>query len=314
MESRNRFAALQEAVESPEQDWGVDPKAPSKVPTDEAPALGVRHGRWGPRNCSTPDGGAGHALPDAEGVAKASAGQPVANPDRVGSCLLARSMNLGRFAAHPDCRRPRYDYFCVVDFECTCDEVNTKPHEIIEFPAVFVNAHTLDVDFEFHSFVQPSECPRLTAFCTHLTGIEQCQVDAARSLHVTLLEFEEFCIAHGLVAGRRAEGGMRTFCIATDGPWDVRKFLAPECERKRITGFAKTWQRVVNIRRLFRDHFKLERGGVQEMLGRVGLEFEGREHSGIDDSRNIARLLAVLLADGVDVCHNLEVRFGFFRS
>lgn len=44
------------------------------------------------------------------------------------------------------------------------------------------------------------------------------------------------------------------------------------------------------------------------MLTTVGLEFEGREHSGIADSYNISRLLAVLVAKGVDVRHNLEIR------
>lgn len=205
--------------------------------------------------------------------------------------------------------KPCYDFFCVVDFECTCEEVNTQPHEIIEFPAVFLNARTLDVEFEFHCYVRPTEHPRLSPFCTQLTGIEQSSVDAARPLEHVLREFEAFCATHGLVSSAHRVAGSRTFCIATDGPWDVRKFLAPECERKRIVGVARLWQNVVNIRRLFHDHFRLEKGGVTDMLAKVGLTFEGREHSGIADSRNIARLLAVLLAEGVDVRCNLEVYF-----
>ena len=41
--------------------------------------------------------------------------------------------------------KPDYSYYCVVDLECTCDETNTKPHEIIELPAIFVNAKTMQV-------------------------------------------------------------------------------------------------------------------------------------------------------------------------
>uniref|UniRef100_A0A7S4UPV6 Exonuclease domain-containing protein n=1 Tax=Alexandrium monilatum TaxID=311494 RepID=A0A7S4UPV6_9DINO len=205
---------------------------------------------------------------------------------------------------------PRYDLFCIVDFECTCDEVSKNPHEIIEFPGVFLNARTLCVEFEFHSFVRPTEHPRLTAFCTELTGIEQRSVDEASSLECVLCDFEHFCVEHNLKPGRQLWPGFRNFCVATDGPWDVRNFLQPECERKRILGFSSsTWQNVVNVRRHFRERFGLPSGGVKDMLAKVGLEFEGREHSGLADSRNIARLLAVLIADGLDVSHNLEVPF-----
>lgn len=40
-----------------------------------------------------------------------------------------------------------YDYICVVDFEATCEEGNPPEfiHEIIEFPIVLVNTHTLEI-------------------------------------------------------------------------------------------------------------------------------------------------------------------------
>ena len=40
-----------------------------------------------------------------------------------------------------------YDYICVVDFEATCEESNPPDfmHEIIEFPMVLVNTHTLEI-------------------------------------------------------------------------------------------------------------------------------------------------------------------------
>ena len=38
-------------------------------------------------------------------------------------------------------RQPQYSYYVVIDFEATCDEnSHNYPHEIIEFPAVLVNA------------------------------------------------------------------------------------------------------------------------------------------------------------------------------
>jgi 3'-5' exoribonuclease 1 len=42
---------------------------------------------------------------------------------------------------------PKQDYFVVIDFEGTCEEKNTADyvHEIIEFPAILVNARSLEL-------------------------------------------------------------------------------------------------------------------------------------------------------------------------
>lgn len=40
-----------------------------------------------------------------------------------------------------------YDYICVVDFEATCEENISRNfvHEIIEFPVVLIDTHTLEI-------------------------------------------------------------------------------------------------------------------------------------------------------------------------
>ena len=43
---------------------------------------------------------------------------------------------------------------------------------------------------------------------------------------------------------------------------------------------------------------KSEVRGMEEMLERCGLELQGKHHSGIDDSKNIARCIIHLLAIG----------------
>jgi 3'-5' exoribonuclease 1 len=35
------------------------------------------------------------------------------------------------------------------------------------------------------------------------------------------------------------------------------------------------------------------------MLGHFGMQFEGREHSGIDDTRNITRIVLKMMEEGV---------------
>ena len=68
-----------------------------------------------------------------------------------------------------------YDYLAVIDFEATCQENNTADykHEIIEFPIVLVDTAQRKIVDEFHSYVRPVLNPRLTEFCTTLTGITQ---------------------------------------------------------------------------------------------------------------------------------------------
>jgi 3'-5' exoribonuclease 1 len=50
---------------------------------------------------------------------------------------------------------PRQDYFVVIDFEGTCEKKTTTGyiHEIIEFPAILVNARTLELVCYFVSFI-----------------------------------------------------------------------------------------------------------------------------------------------------------------
>jgi len=45
------------------------------------------------------------------------------------------------------------------------------------------------------------------------------------------------------------------------------------------------------------------------MLDILGFAFEGHPHSGIDDARNIARILAQLIADGYSVYENEKLVF-----
>jgi inhibitor of KinA sporulation pathway (predicted exonuclease) len=69
----------------------------------------------------------------------------------------------------------------LVDFECTCDSQRREGfnHEIIEFPAILIDADTFVVKDVFHSYIRPTEEPILTEYCTQLTGISQTTVDAA---------------------------------------------------------------------------------------------------------------------------------------
>ena len=86
------------------------------------------------------------------------------------------------------CVDQRVDYFCVMDFEATCwedQDFKSVQSEIIEFPAVLLNAKSLVKEAEFHSYCQPIINPVLSEFCTSLTGITQVNGDGTISLPCT---------------------------------------------------------------------------------------------------------------------------------
>lgn len=65
--------------------------------------------------------------------------------------------------------------------------------------------------------------------------------------------------------------------------------------------FATKW---IDVRKLFSSFFRVRSGNLSGMLESLGLRFEGREHSGIDDAKNIARVLVQLIRDGCIVKYN----------
>ena len=194
---------------------------------------------------------------------------------------------------------PPFQYVCVLDVEATCDEfTNNYQHEIIEFPVVLVDLLAEDgpaAIAEFRSFVRPTVNTTLTEFCTRLTGITQGQVDSAPTLPEVLAAFEVWRIAKGL----EYTDENKNFAFAADGPFDLRFFLAGECTRKGIP-LAAYYAKWVNIKSMFAEFYNTRNLKIHKMLERQNLKFEGRLHSGIDDTRNIARILIKMRNDG---CH-----------
>lgn len=190
-----------------------------------------------------------------------------------------------------------FDHFVVVDFEATCERGRRiYPQEIIEFPAVLVDAATGRLVSAFRAYVRPRHHPRLTDFCRELTGIAQGNVDAGVGLAEALLRHDEWLRAAGVV-----EGGGR-FAVVTWGDADCRTMLEQEC---RFKGIAKPayFDRWVDLR----VHFEAAFGGggrrvkLQEAVRAAGLEWVGRLHCGLDDACNTARLLVELLRRGVPI-------------
>lgn len=111
-----------------------------------------------------------------------------------------------------------YDYICIIDFEATCEEGNPPEfiHEIIEFPVVLLNTHTLEIEDTFQQYVKPEINTQLSDFCINLTGITQDQVDRAGTFPQVLKKVIDWMKLKEL-------GTKYKYCILTDGLSSLRK-------------------------------------------------------------------------------------------
>ena len=185
-----------------------------------------------------------------------------------------------------------YEYFVVIDFEATCEERNSPdyPHEIIEFPGVIVDGKSGKIVDHWREYCRPIINPQLSEFCTALTGITQKTVDAASTFCDVLEKFNLWLEESGL-------GTSHTFALITDGPFDVGRFLRLSCQQAglEVPSWAEKW---INIRKGFANFYKasttthLKLPGLQTMLTKLDMEFEGNPHSGLDDATNIARVVS----------------------
>ncbi|XP_066502332.1 3'-5' exoribonuclease 1 [Hoplias malabaricus] len=203
-----------------------------------------------------------------------------------------------------------YDYICVVDFEATCEENNPSDflHEIIEFPMVLIDTHSLEIVDSFQEYVKPELNPQLSDFCIQLTGITQEMVNEAESFPRVIRRVVAWLQEKEL-------GTKYKYALLTDGSWDMSKFLYTQCRisQLRFPQFAKKW---INIRKSYGNYYKVARGQTKLncMLTNLGMEYEGRPHCGLDDSRNIARIAIRMLKDGCQLRVNEHLHGGELQS
>ena len=55
---------------------------------------------------------------------------------------------------------------------------------------------------------------------------------------------------------------------------------------------------------MFGSFYQIKSGNLATMLGHLGMKFEGREHCGLDDAMNIARVAVQMVQDGCVLKYN----------
>jgi inhibitor of KinA sporulation pathway (predicted exonuclease) len=176
-------------------------------------------------------------------------------------------------------------HWLVIDLEATTDEGGwpITEMEIIEIGATLVDHKGRELDF-FQRFVRPLRRPLLTPFCRALTHITQANIDAARPLDEVWPAFERWLGQHH----SRLEGWVSW------GDYD-RKQLVQDWQRLALDS-ALSQVPHMNLKQRFAKARRLERPlGLNGALQLAGLQFSGQQHRALEDARNTARLLPLVL-------------------
>ena len=189
---------------------------------------------------------------------------------------------------------PPFPYAVVLDFEATCDQREPpRPQEVIEFPSVLMEMESGDILDEFSSFVRPTHHPELSDFCTELTSIVQSDVAGAEPFFEVFQRHQEWLGSHGLDENNAL--------FVTCGDWDFGTLFPAQCavSDPPVQWIPPMYRRWHNIKTSFATHTGLRKApGMAAMLPYLNLELEGRHHRGIDDCRNIARILQAINIPG----------------
>ncbi|KAK2968408.1 hypothetical protein RJ640_004414 [Escallonia rubra] len=131
--------------------------------------------------------------------------------------------------------------------------------EILEFPVLMVDAKTMDVVDFFHRFVRPSQ-------------MGQQRIDE-------------------YIEGKYGKIGVDR------GNWDLKTKVPQQCEvsRMKLPSYFMEW---INLKDVYLNFYKRRATGMITMMKELQMPLIGSHHLGIDDTKNITRVLQRMLADG----------------
>lgn len=175
----------------------------------------------------------------------------------------------------------------VVDLEATCWENRQTPGgepqsvstmEIIEFGCALATRRG-ELLGSRSFLVRPTWSPQLSQFCTDLTSISQRMVDEAPQFSEVVRQLDEWL-------GQPA----KDFIWCSWGNYDRFHILA-ESQKRRCAPMFMEWPHL-NLKRIWRRTTGQKRkNGLAHALAYHQLTFSGHHHRGVDDARNMVRLL-----------------------
>ncbi|MNE75123.1 sporulation inhibitor KapD [compost metagenome] len=156
--------------------------------------------------------------------------------------------------------------------------------EIIEVGVIALDrVNNLSIVAGFSRLVRPTTHPKLTRFCTTLTGIKQLDVDGAMTFSKVNQELNAF-IEPFLIEGA-------TWC--SWGRYDADQ-LRQDSARLNISSSLIELEHL-GIDELYSDALGIPAPSLKEATESMGIVWDGAHHRASDDAKNLARLLKMLL-------------------
>jgi len=182
----------------------------------------------------------------------------------------------------------KFEYLLVMDFEATCERHEVlKPQEIIEIPCAVLSTYDWQLKDMFHMYVKPRVRPILTPFCIELTGIMQETVDDQPHFADV---FPKFC--EWLTKGGYFDKSEKSSFV-TCGNWDLKTMLPSQCDLDGIT-LPDQFKQWIDLKCTFCESTGYYPKSLKDMLARLNLPLKGRQHSGIDDVKNMVSIILAL--------------------
>lgn len=197
-------------------------------------------------------------------------------------------------AADLEGKKPQeFDFFLVLDLEGKV--------EILEFPVLIVDARTMQVVDLFHRFVRPTKMSE-QAINKYIegkygeVGVDRVWHDTAIPFKQVVEEFEGWLAEHGLW-GKETDGALNDAAFVTCGNWDIKTKIPEQCVVANIN-LPQYFMEWINLKDVYLNFYGREARGMVSMMKQCGIRLMGSHHLGIDDTKNITRVVQRMLADG----------------
>ncbi len=171
------------------------------------------------------------------------------------------------------------DKILVIDLEATCwksNESRGQTSEIIEIGICVLNTKDGSISQNKGIMVKPKHST-ISSFCTELTTITQGLIDEQG------ISLSDACKL------LREEYDAYSYTWASYGGYDL-KMMKSECLHKGVD--YPLCQDHINVKELFTEAREINKKvGMNGALQILGLPLEGTHHRGVDDAKNIAKIL-----------------------
>lgn len=190
-------------------------------------------------------------------------------------------------------RTQKLDYFLILDLEGKV--------EILEFPVLMVDAKTMAVVDIFHRFVRPTVMceQRINKYIEGKygkLGVDRVWHDTAIPFDEVINQFEAWMSEYHLW-DKGSNRCLTNAAFITCGNWDLKTKVPQQCKvaKMNLPPYFMEW---INLKDIYLNFYERRATGMVAMMRELEIPLVGSHHLGIDDTKNITRVVQRMLTDG----------------